>query len=65
MKVSRLKYVFITKARPTQFFTHTGELSDFFDDAMLLDPDEIEGVRATLDDPEGFEVVKVFITAEV
>jgi hypothetical protein len=65
MEASRLKYAFITKTRPTQFLTRTGELSDFFDDALLLGPGEIEGERANLDEPEDFEVVEVLITVEV
>ena len=45
--------------------TRTGDLSDFFDEALLLGPGEIEGERAKLDEPEDFEVVEVLITVEV
>ena len=65
MKAVRLRFAIITKTRPTKFLTDTGELTDDFEDALLLAPGEVADEQDKLDEPENFETLKVFITAEV
>lgn len=66
MKISRTKYVIVTKNRPTLFLTGTGELSEHFDDALILDDGEaLVAERGKLDEPEKFEDLKVRISVEV
>ncbi len=66
MKIGRTKYVLITKKRPTMFLTCTGELSEKFDEAMILESfEEVEAERAKLDEPNNFDFVPVRITVEV
>lgn len=66
MKITRTKFAIITKTRPTQFLTPTGELSEEFDDALLLDsPAEVMQEFDTLNEPFNFEDVEVYLTVEV
>ncbi len=66
MKINRTKYAIITKDRPTEFLTGTGELSDRFDDAYLCeDLKNTSDVLDTLNEPEKFIVIPVTLTVEV
>jgi hypothetical protein len=66
MIISRTKYVIITKNRPTEFLMGSGELTEDFDQAMMLDDQsELENELSTLNEPEKFEAVEVVISVEV
>ena len=56
----------MTKSRPTEFLTYTGETTGNFDEAWLFDSLlTTKEQQNTLDYPEEFEVVAVVISVEV
>lgn len=66
MTINRTKYVIMTKSRPTEFLTYTGETTGNFDEAWLFDSLlTTKEQQNTLDYPEEFEVVAVVISVEV
>lgn len=66
MKLTRIKYALITAERPTLFLTETAELSESFDDAIMLrNHAELKETLKTLDEPNKFKEVKVTISIEV
>ena len=66
MKIARTEFVIITKDRPTRFLTSTGELTDYFDEALILNNwDEVQEEQNKLDEPDRFDCVKVHINVEV
>lgn len=65
MKLTRVKWAIITKERPTLFLTERGELSEYFDDAELLDYEDAADRIGVLDEPQKFTNVKVAFSVEV
>ena len=65
MKLTRAKWAIITKERPTLFLTECGELSESFDEAELLEYNEVDDRLKTLDEPQKFTNVKVTYSVEV
>lgn len=65
MKLTRAKWAIITKERPTLFLTDRGELTESFDEAELLECDEVDDRCKTLDEPQKFIKAKVTYSVEV
>lgn len=65
MKLTRVKWAIITKERPTLFLTERGELSESFDEAELLEYNEVDDRFKTLDEPQKFTKIKVTYSVEV
>lgn len=66
MIISRTKYAIITRKRPTEFLMGSGELTEDFEQAVILDgQSELENEIRSLDEPDNFEVVEVTIMVEV
>lgn len=57
MDVKTIRYVIVTKNRPTQFGTFGGELSDDLSDALFLETrDEAEDELQKYDEPEVYQI---------
>ena len=66
MTIARVKYVIITRNRPTRFLTSTGELSESFDDALILnDITDVEAEMEKLDERGSFIATNVRLSTEV
>lgn len=65
MKLTRMKWAIITKERPTFFLTECGELAESFNEAELLECDEVDDRFKTLDEPQKFIKAKVVYSVEV
>lgn len=65
MTISRTKFVLMTKSRPTEFLTSSGETTGNFEKALWLERSEVEAEMAKLDCPGEFETAPVVISLEV
>ena len=61
MKIKFNKYVIITKERPIEFIDSDCNTTNYIEDAMLNDSEEIaKNVLGTFDRPEEYEVLTGF-----